>query len=272
MRTGLDTPSIRRIRRLDLAAMGVWLLLAATALSAALAVPAFRDPSNLANILRQSSVLGILAIGQTFVVMAGMIDLSVGMIAGLPFLLLFGAMLNPEALGNYGAVLARFTNYYEFNGGFYYGVKWVLDHYHLKPSNTIVGAIATCVQCISIAAIVLWPVRDRSVRTLAGRALLLTSVLIITGAKVHVWYFVAPLFLLPLAAGMRLRRAWLWAALIAPVTYAMYAADPPHERMELVAVEWGGFLLLALYGMVRDRIITKPPIPDGDGRGGISSI
>ena len=189
------------------------------------------------------------------------------MIAGLPFLLLFAAMLSPEALENYGTVLARFTNYYEFNGGFYYGAKWVLDYYHLKPSNTIAGAIATCVQCISIIAIVLWPVRDRSVRTLAGRVLLLTSVLIVTGAKVHVWYFVAPLFLLPLVAGTSLRRAWLWAALLAPATYAMYAVDPPRERMELVAVEWGGFLLLALYGAMRDRIITPPPIPDEDGRG-----
>ncbi|MGE0240017.1 MAG: ABC transporter permease, partial [Parvibaculaceae bacterium] len=39
--------------------------------------------ANLANILRQSSVLGIIAIGQTFVIAAGLIDLSVGMIAGL---------------------------------------------------------------------------------------------------------------------------------------------------------------------------------------------
>ncbi|MGE0238496.1 MAG: ABC transporter permease [Parvibaculaceae bacterium] len=87
MRSGLDMPLIGRNHRPDLAATGIWLLLAASVLSAALAVPAFRDPSNLANILRQSSVLGILAIGQTFVVMAGMIDLSVGMIAGLTVVL-----------------------------------------------------------------------------------------------------------------------------------------------------------------------------------------
>lgn len=63
--------------------MGIWLLLPVAILVAAVAIPAFRDPTNLANILRQSSVLGILAIGQTFVIAAGMIDLSVGMIAGL---------------------------------------------------------------------------------------------------------------------------------------------------------------------------------------------
>lgn len=59
------------------------MLLAFAVAASALTIPEFRDPANLANILRQSSVLGILAIGQTFVIAVGMIDLSVGMIAGL---------------------------------------------------------------------------------------------------------------------------------------------------------------------------------------------
>ena len=73
----------RHMRRLDVETAGIWVLLAFAAVGAAIAIPAFRDPANVANILRQSSVLGILAIGQTFVIAAGMIDLSVGMIAGL---------------------------------------------------------------------------------------------------------------------------------------------------------------------------------------------
>jgi ribose/xylose/arabinose/galactoside ABC-type transport system permease subunit len=73
----------RQSLRPDLESTGIWLLLAAATLAAAGTIPAFRDPANLANILRQSSVLGILAIGQTFVIAAGMIDLSVGMIVGL---------------------------------------------------------------------------------------------------------------------------------------------------------------------------------------------
>lgn len=73
----------RPAHRLDLEAAGIWLLLAVTVAIAAALIPAFRDPANLANILRQSSVLGIIAIGQTFVIAAGMIDLSVGMVAGL---------------------------------------------------------------------------------------------------------------------------------------------------------------------------------------------
>jgi ribose transport system permease protein len=70
-------------RRLDLSTTGIWVLLAAAVAMAAIGLPRFREPENLANIVRQSSALGMLAIGQTFVIMAGLIDLSVGMAAGL---------------------------------------------------------------------------------------------------------------------------------------------------------------------------------------------
>lgn len=73
----------------------IWLLLGLGALAAALFVPAFRDPENLANVLRQAAVLGVLAIGQTFVIAAGMIDLSIGQIAGL-VVVLSSAMINGD--------------------------------------------------------------------------------------------------------------------------------------------------------------------------------
>jgi ribose/xylose/arabinose/galactoside ABC-type transport system permease subunit len=46
-------------------------------------VEEFRTAVNLANVLKQSAALGILALGQSFVVAGGMIDLSVGQLAGL---------------------------------------------------------------------------------------------------------------------------------------------------------------------------------------------
>jgi ribose/xylose/arabinose/galactoside ABC-type transport system permease subunit len=42
------------------------------------AVPNFASPSNLLEVLRQASILGIMALGVTFVVVAGRLDLSVG--------------------------------------------------------------------------------------------------------------------------------------------------------------------------------------------------
>jgi ribose/xylose/arabinose/galactoside ABC-type transport system permease subunit len=74
----------------------IWLILGLGALAAALFVPAFRDPANLANVLRQAAVLGVLAIGQTFVITAGMIDLSIGQIVGL-VVVLSAALLNGDA-------------------------------------------------------------------------------------------------------------------------------------------------------------------------------
>jgi ribose transport system permease protein len=53
----------------------------------------FRDPSNLTNVLRQTIVLGLLAIGQSLVILAGGIDMSVALIARVSTLIvavLFG--------------------------------------------------------------------------------------------------------------------------------------------------------------------------------------
>jgi ribose transport system permease protein len=49
----------------------------------ALFVPAFFQPANLINVARQSSIIGVVAIGMTFVILSGGIDLSVGSILAL---------------------------------------------------------------------------------------------------------------------------------------------------------------------------------------------
>jgi len=58
----------------------------------AVASPEFRTPDNLANVARQSATLGVLALGQTFVVLSGLIDLSVGPLAGLVVVLVCDLM------------------------------------------------------------------------------------------------------------------------------------------------------------------------------------
>ncbi|MBX6369856.1 MAG: ABC transporter permease [Rhodospirillales bacterium] len=73
---------IRRLPAL-LARTGIyWLLLLLLVLASA-AIPEFRTPANLANVLTQSAPLAVLAVGQTLVITAGLIDLSVGQLAGL---------------------------------------------------------------------------------------------------------------------------------------------------------------------------------------------
>lgn len=62
---------------------GILLILALIVVAASLGVPGFFNADNIANVVRQSSVLVLLALGQTFVVVAGMIDLSVGSLVSL---------------------------------------------------------------------------------------------------------------------------------------------------------------------------------------------
>jgi ribose/xylose/arabinose/galactoside ABC-type transport system permease subunit len=62
---------------------GIFLLLLLLLLVGAATAPEFRTAENIANVLKQSAALGVLAIGQNFVIVGGMIDLSVGQLAGL---------------------------------------------------------------------------------------------------------------------------------------------------------------------------------------------
>jgi ribose/xylose/arabinose/galactoside ABC-type transport system permease subunit len=58
-------------------------LIAATSVAFAIAMPSFDSWANLINLLRQASVLAIVACGETFVIAAGEIDLSVGSLVAL---------------------------------------------------------------------------------------------------------------------------------------------------------------------------------------------
>jgi ribose transport system permease protein len=59
----------------------IYSLIAIVAVATALLAENFRSPSNLINILRQSIVLGLIAIGQSVVVLTGGADMSVAMVA-----------------------------------------------------------------------------------------------------------------------------------------------------------------------------------------------
>jgi ribose/xylose/arabinose/galactoside ABC-type transport system permease subunit len=69
--------------RVDPRNHGFLLLFATIIIAASAGVPGFLTEGNIANVIRQSSVLVLLALGQTFVIVAGMIDLSVGSLVSL---------------------------------------------------------------------------------------------------------------------------------------------------------------------------------------------
>ncbi len=67
----------------------VWVLLVLT-LVFGLMSPTFFEPGNLANILKQSSLLGFVALGMCFVLIGGGLDLSVGSVVALSSVLIAG--------------------------------------------------------------------------------------------------------------------------------------------------------------------------------------
>ena len=84
---------------------GIYGLLAVAVVLATLFVPGFASATNLGNVVTQSAALGCVAIGQTFVIAAGLIDRSVGQLLGLVVVLTCALsdgraeLLLPVALG-----------------------------------------------------------------------------------------------------------------------------------------------------------------------------
>src|SRR5437763_9343524 len=62
---------------------GALVALAAVFVFATVRYEAFATPENLFNVARQNSVLGLVALGMTFVIVSGGIDLSVGALVGI---------------------------------------------------------------------------------------------------------------------------------------------------------------------------------------------
>ena len=62
---------------------GVWVALAVAIAYGVLFVPAFPTTQNIDSVLRQGATLGIVSLGETFVILTAGIDLSVGMLMGL---------------------------------------------------------------------------------------------------------------------------------------------------------------------------------------------
>ncbi|MFI8620944.1 ABC transporter permease [Marinomonas sp. NPDC078689] len=71
-------PMMTRLKRLNIAAYAPLIALLLLILFSSIASESFLMPRNITNVLRQVSYTGIIALGMTFVIIAGGIDLSVG--------------------------------------------------------------------------------------------------------------------------------------------------------------------------------------------------
>ena len=84
MKASTTALALQRLRRLStLRTSGlIWVLLA-MCIAAAIISPAFLNPFNLINVLRQIALFGIVSVGMTFVILTAGIDLSVGSIVAV---------------------------------------------------------------------------------------------------------------------------------------------------------------------------------------------
>lgn len=69
----MSATRIEKLRR-----WGLWIILALVVAGFAIASPTFRTPYNLANVLEQNSVIGVVACGMAIMMISGGFDLSVG--------------------------------------------------------------------------------------------------------------------------------------------------------------------------------------------------
>ena len=63
--------------------VGMWFVLIVLLLIFTIISPAFRTANNFGNILKQISILGVAAVGISFVLISGSVDLSIGAIIAL---------------------------------------------------------------------------------------------------------------------------------------------------------------------------------------------
>lgn len=80
------------------ATLGVYLILVLLVVASSLASDTFLTPRNITNVLRQAVAIGLVSIGQTFVILTAGIDLSVGSVISLTSCLTAGTMLGRDPL------------------------------------------------------------------------------------------------------------------------------------------------------------------------------
>jgi ribose/xylose/arabinose/galactoside ABC-type transport system permease subunit len=77
-------------------AYGLWLIILLLLVAAAVITPGYLEPRNLMLLLRQAAPLGIVALGQLFVILVSGIDLSVGQVMSMTSVIASGIIMGEE--------------------------------------------------------------------------------------------------------------------------------------------------------------------------------
>ena len=100
--------NVRRFTKYALKEYGIAIAFIITCAVMTILTPIFISPRNIFNIIRQVSMLGIIAVGATFVILSAEIDLSVGSVVALTGVISAGLQINNN-LGTFLSILIPLT-------------------------------------------------------------------------------------------------------------------------------------------------------------------
>ncbi|MBV9890694.1 MAG: ABC transporter permease [Rhizobacter sp.] len=203
---------------------------------AALLVPGFATAVNLGNVVMQSAALAFVALGQTFVIAAGLIDLSVGQLVGLSVVLTCALtegrseLLLPVALAMVGLGVAVGTIH-----------GWLVNRLSIEPLILTFGTL-------SILQGAIFSYTDRSV----GRAP--DALRWIANERSLGWPVVVPVLLaVALAAHALLRRTRFGLRLLATGDDGESAR---RAGVPVARIRWGAFVLSAVGATVGGLLVA----------------
>ena len=159
---------------------------------------------------------------------------------GIVSLILLGPFYHPLFLSNIAESLNLYVNYFEFNAGFYYGIKKVFMLWTGDDWSKQLGPFLRTVFLISLPLI--YVIDWKFDWTLPTSFLAILVAFLLFSTTIHPWYFLGILILV--AWQQKQAWHWQWLAACSIGTYLLYVEGP---YWLFVHLGWWGWLVLFFY-------------------------
>ncbi|MFT6795194.1 MAG: alpha-1,6-mannosyltransferase [Maribacter sp.] len=173
-------------------------------------------------------------------------------IIGLTSLLLFAPFYTSDFIHNYSQTIGLWFSNFEFNAGFYNGVKQIAIEFDAKPWELIktYGKI-TSILTIGIVLLFTFLRKNQDLSVLISSMLWVLTLYYFLSATVHPWYII---FLVTLSIFTTYRYAIVWSAAVV-LSYFAYSQIDFREHLGLLTIEYCavfGYLIYEI-GMHRNK-------------------
>ena len=161
-------------------------------------------------------------------------------------------MCKDIGIENYFATIQLWFKNFEFNGSFYYLIRWV--GYQIKGYNIIRqwGEISPWITIGMVFLFAFLKPKKNAGEVFTAMLFLMTSYYLIASI-VHPWYIITLVFL-----GLFSRYSFplIWSMLI-PVSYITYADPNFQENYILIALEYAIVIIAMLYEIRKKKTLLK---------------